>query len=62
MLKKGLSVFLATTLLILCFFSVATFAAEPEFDISDYTFEDLESMTTAEKKELIEKFIETYNP
>lgn len=61
-MKKGLSVFLATTLLILCFFSVPTFAAEPEFDISDYTFEDLESMTTAEKKELIEKFIETYNP
>lgn len=62
MLKKGLSIFLATTLLILCFFSVPAFAAEPEFDISDYTFEDLESMTTAEKKELIEKFIETYNP
>lgn len=62
MLKKGLSVFLATTLLILCFFSVPAFAAEPAFDIPDYTFEDLESMTTAEKKELIEKFIETYNP
>lgn len=61
-MKKGLSIFLATTLLILCFFSVPAFAAEPEFDISDYTFEDLESMTTAEKKELIEKFIETYNP
>lgn len=62
MMKRGLSVFLATTLLILCFFSVPAFAAEPAFDISDYTFEDLESMTTAEKKELIEKFIETYNP
>lgn len=62
MLKKGLSIFLATTLMILCFFSVPAFAAEPAFDISDYTFEDLESMTTAEKKELMEKFIETYNP
>lgn len=62
MLKKGLSIFLATTLLILCFFSVPAFAAEPEFDISDYTIEDLETMTTAEKKELIDNFIETYNP
>lgn len=62
MLKKGLSVFLATTLLILCFFSVPAFAAEPEFDISDYTWEDLQAMTTAEKKKLMENFVETYNP
>lgn len=62
MLKRGLSVFLASALLILCFFSVPAFAAEPEFDISDYTIEDLETMTTAEKKKLMEDFIEVYNP
>lgn len=62
MLKRGLSVFLAATLLMLCFFCVPVFAAEPEFDIRDYTFEDLQDMTTDEKKELMAKFIETYNP
>lgn len=62
MLKRGLSVFLAAALMILCFFSVPVFAAEPEFDISDYTIEDLETMTTAEKKKLMEDFIEAYNP
>lgn len=48
--------------MILCFFSVPVFAAEPEFDISDYTIEDLKTMTTAEKKKLMEDFIEAYNP
>lgn len=62
MLKRGLSVFLATVLMILCFFSVPVFAAEPEFDISDYTIEDLKTMTTAEKKKLMEDFVEAYNP
>lgn len=62
MLKRGLSVFLAAALMILCFFSVPAFAAAPEFDISDYTIEDLETMTTAEKKKLMENFIEAYNP
>ncbi len=38
------------------------FAAKPAFDISDYTIEDLQTMTTAEKKKLMENFIETYNP
>lgn len=62
MLKRGLSVFLAAALMILCFFSVPVFAAEPEFDISDYTIEDLETMTTVEKKKLMADFIEAYNP
>ncbi len=62
MLKRGLSVFLAAVFMILCFFSVPVFAAEPAFDISDYTIEDLRTMTTAEKKKLMENFIETYNP
>ena len=62
MLKRGSSVFLAAALMVLCFFSVPVFAAEPEFDISDYTIEDLQTMTTAEKKKLMEDFIETYNP
>ena len=62
MLKRGLSVFLAAVFMILCFFSVPVFAAEPAFDISDYTIEDLQLMTTAEKKKLMEDFIETYNP
>ena len=30
MLKRGLSVFLAAALMILCFFSVPVFAAEPD--------------------------------
>lgn len=62
MLKRGLSVFLAAALMTLYFFSVPVFAAEPAFDISDYTIEDLRTMTTAEKKKLMENFIETYNP
>ncbi len=62
MLKGGLSVFLAAVFMVLCFFSVPVFAAEPAFDISDYTIEDLRTMTTAEKKKLMENFIETYNP
>ena len=62
MLKRGLSVFLAAALMTLYFFSVPVFAAEPAFDISDYTIEDLQTMTTEEKKKLMEDFIETYNP
>lgn len=62
MLKKSLSVFLSMLLLMLCFFSVPVFAAEPEFDIADYTIEDLQTMTTAEKQELLANFIDTYNP
>ena len=62
MLKRSLSVFLAAVLLLLCVFCVPVFAAEPAFDISDYTIEDLETMTTAEKKKLMEDFIEAYNP
>lgn len=41
MLKRGLSVFLAAALMLLCFFCVPAFAAEPEFDISEYTIDDL---------------------
>lgn len=62
MFKKGISVFLSLTVLLLCVCSVPVFASEPEFDINDYTIEDLYTMTTAEKKELIANFIETYNP
>ena len=62
MLKKGISVFLSLTVLLLCVCSVPVFASEPEFDINDYSIEDLDTMTTAEKKELIANFIETYNP
>lgn len=49
MLKRGLSVFLSAVLLAMCFFCVPVFAAEPEFDITDYTIEDLQTMTTAER-------------
>lgn len=62
MLKKGLSVFLSTLLFIFCFFSVPVFAAESDFDIRDYTIEDLQDMTVAEKKELMANYIDTYNP
>ncbi len=62
MLKKGISIFLSMTILLLCVCSVPVFASEPEFDINDYSLEDLKTMTTAEKKELIANFIETYNP
>lgn len=62
MLKRGLSVFLSVVLLTMCFFCVPVFAAEPAFDIADYTIEDLQTMTTAEKQKLMENFIETYNP
>lgn len=62
MLKKSLSVFLSMLLLMLCFFSVPVFAAEPVFDIRDYTIEDLQDMTVEEKKELMAKFIDAYNP
>ena len=62
MFKKGISVFLSLTVLLLCLCSVPVFASEPEFDINDYTIGDLDTMTTAEKKELLANFIETYNP
>ncbi|MGN0554934.1 MAG: hypothetical protein ACI4LI_03445, partial [Candidatus Fimenecus sp.] len=60
--KKGLSVSLAVVFTVLCFFSVPVFAAEPVFDIRDYTIEDLQTMSTAEKQELLANFIDTYNP
>lgn len=62
MLKRGLSIFLVSVLMTLSFFSVPVFAAEDEFDIADYTIEDLKTMTAEEKKNLLDSFIETYNP
>ncbi len=62
MLKRGLSVFLATALMMLCFFCVPAFAAEPEFDISDYTWEDIMTMSNEDFKVLLANFERVYDP
>lgn len=62
MLKRGLSVFLAAALMMLCFFCVPAFAAEPEFDISDYTWEDIMTMSNEDFKVLLANFERVYDP
>ncbi len=62
MLKRGLSVFLASALLILCFFSVPVFAEDPEFDISNYTWEDIMTMNNEEFQVLLANFERVYDP
>lgn len=43
-------------------FSIAAFAYEEPFSIEDYTIDDLLRMSASEKKELLRKYKETYNP
>lgn len=62
MLKKQISVFVLLVFLVSFMCSLAVSAYEPEFNINDYSIEDLETMSVAEKKELLANFIETYNP
>lgn len=62
MLKRGLSVFLVSTLLILCFFSVPVFAEAPEFDVSDYTWEDIMTMSNEDFHILLANFERVYDP
>lgn len=65
MLKKNrriLSAFLAILFIALYSLSVPAFAAEPVFDIQDYTIIDLQEMSISEKKELLANYISTYNP
>lgn len=53
MLKKNrriLSAFLAILFIALYSLSVPAFAAEPVFDIQDYTIIDLQEMSISEKK------------
>lgn len=60
-IKKLLSLVISVIML-LSVFSTSSFAIEPQFSISDYTIEDLLEMTTAEKKVILERFIDVYNP
>lgn len=64
MLKKSLAVFLMASILLLSFFSVPAFAYESEddFDISDYTWEDIMTMSNEEFHELLSNFERVYDP
>lgn len=59
-----MAVFLMASILLLSFFSVPAFAYESEddFDISDYTWEDIMTMSNEEFHELLSNFERVYDP
>lgn len=61
-LKKTFSVILSLTLALTVLFSFPVSAYSSPFDINDYTIDDLQNMDLNERRELLNKFIETYNP
>lgn len=62
MLKRGLSVLLSAVLLMMCFFCVPVCAAESEFDISEYTWEDIMTMSNEDFRVLLANFERVYDP
>lgn len=62
MLKKSISVILSIVFLMLCVFTLPATAIGNEFNVEDYTIEEILEMTPTEKMNLINAFIEEYNP
>lgn len=60
--KKFLAVLMSLLLISTVFFSMPASAYSKPFDINDYTVEDLQNMGYDERKELLNKFIDTYDP
>lgn len=61
-MKKTLSFFMAVIMISICFLQIPAVAIEPPFDINNYTLDDFIAMNMGERKKLMDKFIETYNP
>ena len=61
-LKKFLSILMSVLLISTAFFLMPASAYSEPFDINDYTIVDLQNMGYDERKELLYKFIDTYDP
>lgn len=67
-MKKIVAIIIALSLIVSCFGTMTASAiVAPEdalttFDVNQYTIDDLIEMNTAERKILLDNFIETYNP
>lgn len=61
-MKKFLAFLMSLILISTVFFSMPVSAYSKPFDITDYTIEDLQNMEYEERKELLYKFIDAYNP
>lgn len=61
-MKKILSILLVNFILLSILFSFPASATNEEFDINDYTLEEVSAMSADEKLDVINGFINTYNP
>ncbi len=67
-INKGIAIIITVSLLVGCIGTITVAAIVPpedafmDFDINQYTIYDLIDMSTEERKNLLDNFIETYNP
>ncbi len=67
-INKGIAIIITISLLVGCIGTITASAIVPpedafmNFDINQYTIYDLIDMSTEERKNLLDNFIETYNP
>lgn len=61
-MKKSIAILMSLLLFSTVFFSMPASAYSKPFDITDYTIADFQDMEPNERKDLLYKFIDTYNP
>lgn len=61
-MKRVVTLLVAALIMLSSSMSISAYAVERKFDIDDYTIESFSVMSSDEKLEVINKFIEAYNP